>query len=903
MNNLGSVLLLAVVSLCAQVGAVEALYIVQNGRPEATIVHEALEGKPWLARWAVSALQKHIREISGARLKAVQDGKSGVTGPAIHVGRTTFVRDQNLGLDGLDRDGFIVKRVGQSIVLAGRDSAFGNLQAVRIFLEDVCGFRWFMPGPLGKVIPKARDIAVHELDKTVEPDFVSRFLSGLEVIGGPDDADTWYRWMGMHRRYPAIHAIGKVVHPKKYGKDHPRYFPLIAGKRVIPTWSKVLHNWQPCWSNPEVQQLAVDAARKHFQDHPDAECFSLAQNDNWGWCQCEKCTEMNGGIKYDSHSHRNYSPVHYAFLNRVCKELEREYPDRKISAYAYQCGTIEPPPFKLHRNIVVNMVNDHSHWHFDERFRTQELAFIKSWAEVASTLGFHEHHFDNGTYAPWLALRSTAEVLRTCNRLGVRAYHGEEYPHWGLTTPKTYITARLLWNVNEEVEALLQDYCQKFFGAAAAPMRRHYDRLEEAWNAQPLAVGAQRIRHVAKGRESLKLYSPAVMEELFGYLHDALALAKADIVKKRIAHVVKSLRLTDYYVQREDIYTRIDPRDGLTPYTFAELVGNVNAMHHLTLSIRRYMQEHILDDPLTFHAGLWPKRNKKWSRPQYINMEAYYCEIGAGVAGFLAREVQALARDLSQEELSKALHARFEALAKYMIEPDPDFRGERGAAWEELSTRVRDYLNGTAMVKRLAGPPAEDGKLGEAEWQGAPVLRVLHPCVRATKKEVLAKYPAIVRLGYDDNALYVAYHCVEESLEDAITRHDARDTAVWNDDCADFVVLPAGTGKDGFLHYIVNADGVIYDAKGRGAGSSLWNSKIKIATGREPASEAWVLEMAIPWTDFDKRPGPGELWRAQFGRADPFGTGGSVPLTRYSAWAPSAAGFNNADYLGVLLFE
>jgi len=68
-------------------------------------------------------------------------------------------------------------------------------------------------------------------------------------------------------------------------------------------------------------------------------------------------------------------------------------------------------------------------------------------------------------------LRSTADMLKTCNAQGVRAYHGEEYPHWGLSTPKTYITARLLWNVNADVEALFDDYCQRFFEGASAPMR------------------------------------------------------------------------------------------------------------------------------------------------------------------------------------------------------------------------------------------------------------------------------------------------------------------------------------------------------------------------------------------------------------------------------------------------
>jgi len=883
----------------------EPLYLVKDGKPQAAIVVEETpkKKKAWFVQWAVRALQGYVRQMTGAKLTAVLE-KDAPDGPAIHVGQTALAKSLDLGLGKLDRDGFVVTRAGNAVILAGPED-FGTIQAARVFLEEVCGFRWFMPGPFGKVIPKSRDIVVKELDLVVEPSYVSRFMSGLEVVGGPRDADDWYRWMGMHRRYPAIHNIGPVVNPRVYGKEHPEYFPLIGGKRVVMTRGKITHDWQPCLSNPDVQRICLEAARNFFKEKPTAECFSLAQNDNWGWCQCENCTKMNGGIKYDDHSHRDYSPVYYTFLNNVCQELEKDFPDKKLAAYAYQCGTIKPPPFKLHRNIVVHMVNDHSHFHFDARFRKQELDFIKSWSGVATTLGFHEHHFDNGGYAPRLMLRSTADMLKSCNAQGVRAYHGEEYPHWGLSTPKTYITARLLWDVNADVEALLDDFCQRFFEEASAPMRKYYARLEEIWNTQPALENAPRIRHPRRGRHSLILLTPGIMEECFGYLADALELAKQDVVRQRIRHIWKTLRLTDYYVQREFIYKRIDPTRGLTPKTFAEMVSNANAMHHLTLAVRRYMQEHILDDPLTFHAGLWPKRDRKWSKPQYIGLDSYYCEIGAGVSGFLMnQERDSWEKDQrpTQEELNRALHQRFDELSKLLQTPDPKFPGEQGPAWATLSGRIRDYLDGTALVPRLKSAPKLDGAINEEEWQATPVLKLLHPCVRNTRKEDLLKYLATVRVAYDDQALYVAYSCTEESLANLQIRHDARDSSVWNDDSADFVVLPAGTAKEGFYHYIINASGAVYDAKGRGASSKLWNSDLKIATGRDEDSAAWIVETAIAWSDFGETPKSGAIWRAQFSRADPYGTGSAFQC-RYSTWAPSAAGFNNPDYLGVLLFE
>ena len=906
--NTTSIWIVVALLWAGSVAFAEPLYLVRDGKARAVIVMEDNPDKSArMTRMAARELQSYLRKITGAN-PAIQTGKPSKAGPAIHVGRTDFVKGLDLGLDKLDRDGIIVKRIGDNVVLVGREP-FGTRQAVRVFLREACGFRWYMPGPLGKAYSKRAEITVDKLDITSEPDFRSRFMTGAGEGAYVPGGYTWTYWMGAHRRYPAKHNIGLVIDPEKYGKEHPEYFPLIGGKRMVPKGrgSKYkLRDWQPCWSNPDVPKIAIDAARKFFGEDPSRECFSLAQNDNWGWCQCKACTGMNGGLRYDYQSHRDYSPVHFRFLNKVCAALGKDFPDKKIAAYAYQCGTITPPPFKLHRNVVVHMVNDHSRWHFDTAWRAKERAFIKSWSAVATTLGFHEHHFDQSTYIPWLALKSTAEMLRECHKLGVRSYHGEEYPHWGLSTPKTYITARLLWDVDLDPMVLLKEYCREYFGAAAAePMFRYYARLEEVWNTQPIDTDAARVRHPLRGRDGLALYTPGIMEELFGCLAQARKVAEDDAARQRLDLVETSLRLVDLYVQREDIYRRIDPTRGLTREAFAVITGELNAMHHLTLSARRYGQAHIVKNPLTLYSGLWPRRSSKWSKPQFLPMEPYYCEVGSGVAGFLVRqEKQSMKKGatLDQSALNKALHARFDVLSKLMTDPKSSFTNEQGVAWGELSGRIRDFIDGTAVVKRLDATPRIDGNLNESIWQDLPVLTITHPAVTKRTKAELLQYPGTIRAGYDDKALYIAYHCVEENLAGLNVRHKKRDSAVWDDDCADFVILPAGEDKVGFRHYIVSAGGVIFDAKGAGASSTLWTSGVKLAIGHDKAAKAYVLEMALPWSDFGKTPASGDIWRAQFSRADPFGIGGRQN-TRFGTWAPSARGFNNADYLGVLIFE
>ena len=46
----------------------------------------------------------------------------------------------------------------------------GSLNAVYAFLYDL-GVRWYMPGELGEILPRAQDIALPKVDRTVRPVF------------------------------------------------------------------------------------------------------------------------------------------------------------------------------------------------------------------------------------------------------------------------------------------------------------------------------------------------------------------------------------------------------------------------------------------------------------------------------------------------------------------------------------------------------------------------------------------------------------------------------------------------------------------------------------------------------------------------------------------------------------
>jgi len=831
--------------------------------------------KQYLISAAANDLSKHAQLITGVRLKIVDDAKAeSVTGPTVHIGETSFVNSRQLKLDQLDRDGIVIKRIDDNLILAG-GSPRGTRNAVRLFLEDFCGVHWYAPGDMWRIVPEHRDIAIGPIDRREDPDFVSRSTTGIPH-------ERWMDWnlTGYPERYHIAHNMGAIIPPSLYA-EHPEYFPLIGGKRAKP--KKSSSDWQPCLSNKDVQRLSLEAAKAFFDGNPDAELFSLAQNDNYGFCECPGCVKMNDGVKYDSAKHRNHSDLWVRFVNEICEQLGKTHPGKKIGFMAYQCGTFEAPSIKAHPNAVALVVNDRSRFHFDKEFRDYEMNYLRSWGRQCSTLSLHNWHYGKRFLIPRLELKSTAEFLRFARKMGARGYHGEEYTNWGMEGPKTYITTRLLWNVNADVDALLKEYCENCFAAASTPMLQFFNRLEQAWNEQPpQKFGMNLIPMWREDRRQFNVVTPEVVAYCNATLNEALRLADSQIVRDRVMHIRKSFRITDYFVIREASYNGLRAEEHTTAPTFAELVHVLNAMASTGRAVRMHIAAHIKDDPTTFCGG-WPG---------IVPMQLYYCEFGSKLAAAVTREAVSKRKFTSQKELTDGLLKRLEELSKGVRELPPE---DQGMAWKPFAERMRNYLTATAFVPALDKAPTIDGKIEPTEWTDAPVLTNYKIAAGKQSLQELAPAQTRTRIARDQDNLYLQFTC-EDDIDHLVCTHDGEDTAVWQDDCVDFVILPQGQPKEKFYHYIINNKGVIYTEKGHGG--SAWDSQAQIATGLDKKTGLWHLEVAIPWTDFGKTPGSLEFWRAQFARIDVEGV-----KMNLSSWAPSTKGFNNADDLGGLLFE
>ena len=495
---------------------------------------------------AAELLRDSFREIGGVEVPIVASPSGGKA--AIHVGATAEGEKAAAEIPrDADRDSFAIMPFGGgSVALVGK-SPSGTFYAVCEFLERYAGVLWVWPGETGTVMPKARALAPDVKRQVSVPAFGMRRLSGV-----PDGFCPFLRMQNQaleELRGQYSHNCRKVI-PWSEWETHPEYFNLHNGVRIKPQKMKN----QLCTSNPEVRAIFIDAAKKMFRRWPNLLSFSVAQNDGGKeyFCECERCRAL------DVPGESGLSDRYFDFANAVADGIRDEFPDRAIATLAYGDATCDPPVrTKLRDNVIPCVVVPSM---------GDAIKDVEAWAAAANRIYayFHLH----GKQAPKLYAHRFAEYLRFLTKNKTIGICGELHPatpklggSWEIDGPRSWIVCRLIWNPDADVDALLDLFCRRFYGAAAAPMRRYYARLEQAWER----LGSPYDFRVdyASDAKGFDLYTEGDFVFFESCLSEAGRLAAGDAAVRRRISALES-KLKPFIARARDFkYWKAHPDSGV----------------------------------------------------------------------------------------------------------------------------------------------------------------------------------------------------------------------------------------------------------------------------------------------------------------------------------------------------
>lgn len=471
-NSMNSIRLslVAVIVLASSIGHAElavkgTIKLVRNGKSTYHIVIPE-RTTPFEMQAAIE-IQSYITQISGARLPIIYDSLAAGE-HLVLIGRTkqTARLLPEAMLDTLGRDGYVISSEGKTLVICGGQGK-GTLYAVYTLLEEYLGCRKYSSKVT--VVPRARNIAIPALRVSCNPFFRHREIYYLEAMDRSysdwhklqsltDQEEEWGMW---------VHTFDRLLPASEYFSTHPEYYSLFGGRR-IPTG-------QLCLSNPDVFALLTARLRSMMAQKPSAHTWSVSQNDNANECQCSECRALNAEFGGSSGTILN-------FVNRVAGQ----FPDKTISTLAYWYTRGAPTHLRPAPNVNIMFCSIECNRSMPIPTDPTSASFrhdLEDWGALTDNILVWDYvvQFRN-LVSPFPNLRVLKPNITYFARHNVRMMFqqgcGANVGEFGEL--RTYLIAKLLWNPDIDIDQVLDDFLDGYYGAAGRFIRRYIDLMHDA---------------------------------------------------------------------------------------------------------------------------------------------------------------------------------------------------------------------------------------------------------------------------------------------------------------------------------------------------------------------------------------------------------------------------------------
>ena len=500
--------------------------LVQNGKSRYTIVLS--EDASTSEKTAAEELRQYIEQVSGAVLPVSNDLDT--KGKVICVG----FNDRVAALTGeaapeTDDEGFSCRSKGKDILIYG-GSQRGTMYGVFDFLEKQLGIKWLTASCT--VVPSRRSIRLKPMDWSDRP-FLHYRYSNYYVATDP----VWkahnrenMAWSvasneyGNLEAYWSCHTMGQLVPTAEFFGSHPEYFCLRDGKRFGGYG-------QLCLSNPEVLEICKTRMAKVMLENPHYRIYSLSQNDNDKFCQCDKCKEIED--RFGGHS-----GLIVWFVNQVADAVREEFPDKYVGTFAYWYSRKPPVGIVPRDNVVIRLCSIeccYAHSLEDDNCPKNKkfMEDIHTWSSLAPHLFIWDYVVDYAQYpAPWPNFRVLGPNIRTFGENhAIGVFEEAQYQSAGgeFDEMKAWVLAKLLWNPDRDVDSLAREFIEGYYGKSAPKVMDYYLLCQSL--VKPDTHFGIYIR------ENHAIYSDAFLDSAFNLLGQARELAENEEIRDRVDRV------------------------------------------------------------------------------------------------------------------------------------------------------------------------------------------------------------------------------------------------------------------------------------------------------------------------------------------------------------------------------
>jgi Domain of unknown function (DUF4838) len=396
-------------------------------------------------------LQDYIFKISGCKIPTATDVVKG--------GNTIFI-NVNRGIK--NGDGYSIKTKGKNLYIEGGNNK-GSVYGVVTLLEKYLGCHYY--SPFYKVIPTTKNVQLPTINFSDEP------INEVRIINISDKVDEDFidfNRLNTIDEYFAkgyyVHTFNRLVPWQDNFQAHPEYFALMNGKRNID---------QLCLTNPEVLKLVIAKLEKDMAEQPDKLYWSVSQNDNFSYCQCDNCQKIISEEKSPS------GPV-IRFVN----ELAKHFPTKIISTLAYQYSRQAPAITKPEPNVQVMLCTIELNRSKPIEQDPGSQSFVKDivdWGKICKHIYLWDYTIDFAhSVSPFPNLHVLQPNIQFFTKNNVRAHFQQSNSMRGqeFAELKLYLISRLLWNPDINASKVMDEFLNGYYGKAAPWIKNYIDQLQ-----------------------------------------------------------------------------------------------------------------------------------------------------------------------------------------------------------------------------------------------------------------------------------------------------------------------------------------------------------------------------------------------------------------------------------------
>ena len=483
-----------------------------------------------IEKQAASMLQQYLSKLSIKAVPIAEESKSPIKN-GIYLGQTEYAKTLQINFSQLMETGFITKTAGNNIIIAG-GAKKGLLFGAYDLLENL-GFRKFAPETT--LIPKTTTFNPTKTEIIAEPQIKYRTTSYSEMAD--QEYSDWHKLSSRDDWGLFVHTFNTLVPQQEYAKTHPEYYSLINGKRQPGT--------QLCLSNPEVLSVLVTSLKNKIQQNPAATYWSVSQDDNDRYCQCDGCSALN----------EKYGRVPSGSIIYFVNQVAREFPDKIISTLAYWYTRKAPKNIEIEPNVNIMLCNIESArqapvFVTDPAFSND----LRNWGALSKDILIWDYNIQFTNYvSPFPNLFTLKPNIKfyTENQVNALFMQANNEPAAEMALLRSYLICKLMWNPDADDQAIIDEFLNGYFGAAAPFINQYIRSMQKSLieSGMVLSIFGDPIH-------AKNAYLSAEMMKQYKQLFDKAE--QAAISDPELLNRVKTARLPIMYAEIQIGRTEID---------------------------------------------------------------------------------------------------------------------------------------------------------------------------------------------------------------------------------------------------------------------------------------------------------------------------------------------------------